>query len=75
VSKTGRILIVDDDAASLSSLGEAMTREGYEVTLAGSGEQALGLNEQAEFDVVITDLRMPDIDGLRVVRTFKNSHP
>ncbi len=75
MNNTGRILIVDDDAASLTSLGEAMTREGYQVTLAGSGEEALRLNEQNEFDVVITDLRMPDVDGLRVVRAFKNSHP
>jgi two-component system response regulator AtoC len=75
VSSRGKILIVDDDAASLSSLGEAMTREGYEVTLAASGEQALRLNGQMEFDVVITDLRMQGIDGLRVVRTVKRSHP
>jgi len=75
VSTKGRILIVDDDEASRSSLGEAMTRENYEVTLAGSGEEALQLNGQREFDVVITDLRMQNIDGLRVVRAFKNSHP
>ena len=75
MSTKGRILIVDDDEASRSSLGEAMTRENYEVTLAGSGEEALQLNGQREFDVVITDLRMQNIDGLRVVRAFKNSHP
>jgi two-component system, NtrC family, response regulator AtoC len=75
VSDKGRILVVDDDAASLSSLGEAMTREGYEVSLASSGEEALRLNDRLEFDVVITDLRMPGIDGLRVVRTVKNAHP
>jgi len=75
VNQDGRVLIVDDDAAALSSLGEAMTREGYEVTLAASGEEALSLNEKGDYDVVITDLRMPDIDGLRVVRAFKASHP
>jgi two-component system response regulator AtoC len=75
VSPQGRILIVDDDAASLSSLGEAMTREGYEVSLAASGEEALRLNEQTEFDVVITDLRMQGTDGLQVVRMVKRSHP
>ena len=75
MSPKGKILIVDDDSASLSSLGEAMTREGYEVTLAASGEEALRLNGQTEFDVVITDLRMQGIDGLQVVRTVKQSHP
>ena len=71
----GKILIVDDDTASLSSLGEAMTRDGYDASLASSGEEALRLDEQNEFDVVITDLRMQGVDGLRVVRTIKNSHP
>jgi DNA-binding NtrC family response regulator len=72
---SGRILIVDDDAASLSSLGEAMARESHEVTLAGSGEEAIGLAQGQEFDVVITDLRMRDVDGLQVLRTFKALRP
>jgi len=71
----GRILIVDDDAASLSSLGEAMTREGYQVTPAGSGVEAVRLAREREFDVVITDLRMRDVDGLQVLRTFKALRP
>lgn len=71
----GKILIVDDDAASLSSLGEAMAREGYRVELAASGQEALASGERTEFDVVITDLRMENVDGLRVVREFKGTHP
>ncbi len=71
----GRILVVDDDAASLSSLGEAIAKEGYEVTLAGSGEEAIRLAEEREFDVVVTDLRMRDVDGLQVLRTFKAVRP
>jgi two-component system, NtrC family, response regulator AtoC len=72
---TGRILIVDDDAASLTSLGEAMTREGHHVTLAGSGEEAVALASKQEFDVVVTDLRMRGVDGLQVLRTFKSFRP
>ncbi len=71
----GRILIVDDDAASLSSLGEAMTKEDYQVTLAGNGEEAIRLAREQEYDVVITDLRMRDVDGLQVLRTFKALRP
>ncbi len=74
-STAGRILIVDDDAASLSSLSEAMTREGYRVSQAGSGEVAIRMAQDQEFDVVITDLRMPGVDGLQVLRTFKASRP
>jgi two-component system response regulator AtoC len=75
VSVKGKILVVDDDAASLTSLGEAMTKEGYEVTLAVSGEEAVRKDEEMEFDVVITDLRMQGLDGLYVVRTIKSKHP
>jgi two-component system, NtrC family, response regulator AtoC len=75
VGAKGKILIVDDDPASLTSLSEAMSREGYEVRQAGSGEDALRLDKETEFDVVITDLRMQGVDGLQVVRTIKNLHP
>jgi DNA-binding NtrC family response regulator len=75
MSAKGKILIVDDDEASLSSLGEAMQKEGYDVSLASSGTEALRLDEKNEFEVVITDLRMQEIDGLDVVRTIKKTHP
>jgi two-component system, NtrC family, response regulator AtoC len=75
VGSKGKILVVDDDPASLASLSEAMFLEGYDVSRAGSGEEALRLDKAAEFDVVITDLRMPGVDGLQVVRTIKNLHP
>ncbi len=75
LSPPGRILIVDDDAASLSSLSEALAKEAYEVTLAGSGEEATRLARERIFDVVVTDLRMRDIDGLQVLRTFKALRP
>jgi DNA-binding NtrC family response regulator len=68
-------LVVDDDTASLSSLGEAMSKEGYQVTLTASGEEATRLAREQEFDVVITDLRMRNIDGLQVLRTFKALRP
>jgi len=75
VNATGKILIVDDDAAALSSLGEAMSRQGYDVTLAATGEEALRRQQEKEFDVVLTDLRMMGVDGLQVVRAFKAAHP
>lgn len=75
MSVKGKILIVDDDSASLSSLGEAMAREGYEVSLAASGEEALRLDWLGEFEVAITDLRMQGLSGLDVVRAIKKSHP
>jgi DNA-binding NtrC family response regulator len=55
---------VHDDAASLASLGEAMALEGYEVSQAGSGEEALRLDKGTEFDVVITDCVIREICGV-----------
>ena len=75
MSATGKILVVDDDPASLASLGEAMTREGYSVTLASSGEEAIEAGKEFEFDVVLTDLRMKGVDGLQVLRRFKAMRP
>ena len=68
-------MIVDDDAAARSSLGEALALEGYSVQLAAGGEEAISQGEQQEFDVVLTDLRMMGADGLRVVRSFKKLRP
>ncbi len=75
MSHTGRILSVDDDAAARTSLGEALALEGYTIQLAENGEEAINLSEQKEFDVVLTDLRMVGVDGLRVLRTIKQSRP
>ncbi len=75
MSASGRILVVDDDPASLASLGEAMAREGHTVTLAASGEEALDAGRENEFDVVLTDLRMKGVDGLQVLRRFKSMRP
>ncbi len=75
MSLMGKILVVDDDPASLASLGEAMAREGYSVTLASSGEEAIEAGKGNEFDVVLTDLRMKGVDGLQVLRRFKSMRP
>ncbi len=66
---------MDDDPSALSSLGEALERDGHAITPAGSGEMAVALGEQQRFDVVLTDLRMKGIDGLQVLRTFKARQP
>ncbi len=75
MNTVGRILIVDDDAGARSSLSEALTLEGYSVESAASGEEALSFGDRHEYDVVLTDLRMTGIDGLRVLREFKKSRP
>lgn len=59
-----RILIVEDDLNTLSGLVEIIKEEGYDVVGVESGKRALRALEREQFDLMLTDLRMPDIDGL-----------
>jgi two-component system, NtrC family, response regulator HydG len=70
-----RVLIVDDDPAIRTSLAEALSDDGIMVTVAESGAQALAVFAQAAPDVVVTDVRMPDLDGLVLLRTLHERAP
>ncbi len=61
------ILIVDDEEGVQASLVKAFSLEGYEAVGAGSGTQALSLLRRQAFDVLLTDLVMPDLDGLALM--------
>jgi two-component system, NtrC family, response regulator AtoC len=70
-----RILVVDDDAVAADLLREVLTQEGYQVVTATQGSEAVRLGTQSTFDMVITDLKMPDIGGLEVVRSLRQISP
>jgi DNA-binding NtrC family response regulator len=72
---TRRLLIVDDDPTIRTSLGEALADDGYGVTVAESGERALAVFEAAAPDLVLSDVRMPDMDGLALLRTLRERRP
>ncbi len=70
-----KILVVDDDASALSVLKTFLVNSGFEVTAAGNGvEAAKNLNEMV-FDLIVTDLRMPDIDGIALMKMAKQLQP
>jgi len=69
------ILVVDDEPASRESLVDVLSEEGYQVAAAASGEEALEAIDTAEFDLVITDLRMPGIDGVTLLREVRRRCP
>jgi DNA-binding NtrC family response regulator len=69
------VLFVDDEAALRTLMAERLRERGFEVAEAENGERALDLLEQFAFDVVITDLRMPGIDGGRVVESARGRYP
>jgi diguanylate cyclase (GGDEF)-like protein len=67
-----RILAVDDQLYFRVFLEDLLTQEGYEVCTASGGEEALHLFEREDFDVVLTDLVMPGMDGTQLVRRVKD---
>jgi CheY-like chemotaxis protein len=73
IDTRAQILVVDDEAAERITLGEVLRLEGYQVTLAASGEEALTLarKQSPPFDIAILDLRLPGIDGLQVLEGIR----
>ena len=67
-STKGNILIVDDEEPILRWLQTALSKTGYATTLARKGREALALFEEQPFDLVLTDLRMPEMDGHELIR-------
>jgi EAL domain-containing protein (putative c-di-GMP-specific phosphodiesterase class I)/CheY-like chemotaxis protein len=66
-----RVLLVDDEPAILRGLGRILTTAGYAVTTASDGREAIALIESATFDVIASDIRMPDVDGLTLLRAIR----
>jgi len=71
----GRILAVDDQRYFRELLEGLLTEEGYDVVTAASGEEALRILEQSHFDIVLTDLVMPGMDGNDLVHRVKQRDP
>jgi len=70
-----RILVADDDADDREGLRRILSREGYEVDLATDGLDALEKASRLEYDLVLTDLLMPRLDGLRLLERLKRVKP
>src|SRR6058998_2607031 len=71
----GRIVIADDEEAARRSLGQILGEDGYEVTLAADGEEALRLVAQESPDILLTDLRMPRMDGQELLTRVRSGFP
>jgi two-component system response regulator (stage 0 sporulation protein F) len=66
-----KILVVDDEEGARDLFNTILTDEGYEVSLANGGEEALGLFKGAPFNLVITDIKMPIMDGLQLLQEIR----
>jgi len=70
-----RILVVDDDQGMREFLEIMLSREGYSVATAGDGGKALSLCRKEKFDLIITDLKMPRMDGIAILRGIRDVSP
>ena len=72
---TKRILIVDDEKVFSDYLRQILSRKGFESAVAHNGEEALALCERATYDLILTDIKMPKMDGLELLKRLKQGKP
>jgi DNA-binding NtrC family response regulator len=70
-----RILVVDDEPLTLELIVEGLSDRGYSIDVATSGREAIAKAEETSYDVVITDLNMPEMDGMEVLDHFNENRP
>jgi ATP-dependent Lon protease len=75
MSRQARILVIDDEEIARKNLAHVLSRELYEVVTSPDAEQGLREMESAEFDVVLTDLRMGRVSGMDLLETVKKRFP
>lgn len=70
-----RILVIDDEAPIRELICFALDASGHQVTDASSGDEAMAMNRAAPADVIITDIAMPEVDGLEIIRLLREEFP
>ncbi|MBM3262073.1 MAG: response regulator [candidate division Zixibacteria bacterium] len=71
----GRVLIVENDPTVSRLATDFLRYDGHEVTVAGDGEEGLKSFSMGEFDVVVTDVKMPKMDGIQMMKAIKALDP
>ena len=72
---TEKVLLVDDEKEFIETLSERMETRGMNVATTVSPKQALDIVDQESFDAVVLDLKMPEMDGLEVLKKIKEKNP
>ncbi len=69
--KRSKILLVDDEPVFTANMSKLLSNRGYRVKTAASGQAAIGLLEEENFDVIVLDLKMPGMDGIATLREIQ----
>jgi len=70
-----RILVVDDEPGVRSLFQEALSRFGYDVTVAANGEQAIGFAKSQDFQIAFLDIKMAGLNGVETLKALKKANP
>lgn len=70
-----KVLLVDDEEEFISTLSQRLETRNLNVTTATSGEQAVDLTDQQDFDAILLDITMPGMDGIETLKQIKEKHP
>lgn len=70
-----RVLAIDDEEIVLQSVERILAEEGFQIDLCSSGKEGLNLALANEYDLVLSDIRMPEIGGMRILRDIKRAKP
>lgn len=70
-----RILVVDDEDALRTVLSSELEGEGYKVASAADGSEAIEILKKEGFDLILLDIKMPNVDGFEVLKFVKETHP
>ena len=65
---TKKILVIDDEELIIKSLSQLLEKNGYEVFIAKNGQDAIVMAEEEDFDLILTDIRLPGINGMETVK-------
>jgi len=69
---TSKVLIIDDETAILKMVSKVLSRKGYCVEIAENGEEGINKIESNDYNLILTDIKMPGISGEQVADTLKN---
>jgi DNA-binding NtrC family response regulator len=75
MNPTPKLLIIDDEEIALMNLQHVLKKNGYEIVTADTGPKGLALLKTQHFDVVLTDLKMERVDGMRILEECRRNHP
>lgn len=74
-TEKNKILVVDDEETVCRSIRKALLRDDYEIDVALSGEEALKMEGEKKYDVIVVDLMMPGINGMDLLKSLKAGSP